>query len=323
MDIASLIAFANDKELFVLVYASAACDIVILSAVLAYFTFRNAGCGTASAIITGVLLLVILLVVFVLATLATYGHFAAGLRTLPSSECNRLNDLLRSPREQADVISSIQGVLSGIEAAFRAKKPNMGALRTLDGRIDDLNGMLADFPTFRNPPRELGLAAIVIGACLVVAGIAAVVAPAQSAGGTVVGIIVATAAATAFSMVTLYTAGALGRETIVVRRVGAEADWSKGDVRAAVIASHNSLGPAMNAFGVRTRVRLQSSEPVPEHRPFWAAAVTLLTIGCLVFAGAAGAAFNGMTGAYVPLLALSICVTMPSIAVFAAFFTRP
>lgn len=326
MDLESLIAFADDKELFVLVYASAACDVVLLAAVLAYYTFRSGAGegGSLEAAVSASLLLVILLVVLVLATLATYGRFAAVLRALSPGDRLRLGDLHSRPREQADVVAAIRSVLSSVESVFRAANPDPASLRALDDRIDELNRLLAEFPTFRDPLRELRVTAIVLGVGIVLAGLAAAVVPVSTANGAVVAIIVAAVVAALTSVVALSSVGALGGDgTIRVRRVDAEAGWSTKEVKAAVLVSNDSLGPAMNAFGVRTRTRLQSTEPAPEHRPFWAAAVGLLTVSCLVFAGGAAAAFNGMELTYVPLLAVAVCVAMPSVAVFVAFYARP
>lgn len=319
----SLIAFADNKELFVLVYASAACDVVLLAAVLVYYTFRNGkeDAGPMEAAVAAGLLLLILLVVLVLATLATQGRFAEFLRALSPGDRLRLDDLHRRPREQAEAVAAIRAVLEGIVSAYREATPDQAAL---DSRIDELNHLLEEFPTFRNPLRELRVTVIVLGACLVLAGIAVAVVPESTTQGAVVAVIVGAAAAALTSVVALSSVGALGGDgTIRVRRVEAEADWTKWEVRAALRASNDSLGPAMNAFGVRTRVHLQTLMPAPEHRPFWGPAVALLTVACVVFAGGVAAVANDVELAYVPLLAVAVCVAMPSIAVFVAFYDRP
>jgi hypothetical protein len=315
----SLIAFADDKELFVLVYASAACDVVLLAAVLVYYTFRSGkeDASPMDAAVAAGLLLLILLVVLVLATLATHGRFAAVLRALSPGDRLRLDELHSRPREQEHAVAATRAVLSGIVAAYREAGPDQSAL---DGRIDELNRILEEFPTFRNPLRELRVAAVVIGACLVLTGIAAAVVPTETVKGAVVAVIVAAGAAALTSVVAL---ASVGDDAIRVRRVESEAGWSKVEVRAALRASNDSLGPAMNAFGVRSRVPLRPMEPVPEHRPFWGPAVALLTVACLVFAGGVAAVANDVDLAYGPLLVVAVCVAMPSFAVFVAFHDRP
>lgn len=325
MNLDSLIAFTDDKELFVLVYASLACDSVILCAVLAYYTFKNGGGPLESVVIAGLLLLVFL-VVAALGTLASQGHFATALRGYSPAQRQRLQELHASPTEQSDVKAAIHAVLAAVEAAFRARaNPDFAALSDLDNRVDDLNHALAQYPTFRNPVREARAVIMLTCVGLLLTAIIAASAPGVKQGGVLIAMALAVALAAFLSTVVLRATGTIGPDSIRVRRVDADpTSWSPKDALAGLLKTYWSLGPAMNAFGVRTRLRLMSDRPTPENRPFWAAGVALLSAACVLFVASAAALYYQLTAtAYVPLAIAAACVALPAISLFAAFFMRP
>ena len=325
MNLDSLIAFTDDKELFVLVYASLACDSVILCTVLAYYTFKNGGGPLESLVIAGLLLLVFLAVA-ALGTLASQGHFATALRGYSPAQRQRLHELYTNPTEQTDVKAAIHSVLAAVEAAFRARAdPDFAALTDLDNRVNALNNVLAQYPTFRNPVREARAVIMLTCVGLLLTALITVATPGARQGGALIAMAIAVALAAVLCTAVLRVTGTIGPDAIRVRRVDADpASWSPKDALAGLLKTYWSLGPAMNAFGVRTRLRLLSAQPTPEDRPFWAVGVALLSVSCIIFLLSAAALYYQLTAtAYAPLAVVAACVALPTISLLAAFSMRP